>query len=204
MSHNILNLASQSQSRYLLLKESQIPFKVIKQNANEHECDWNMELMSLVESIAIHKMELLVLDDVDVKAPAFVLTADTLVQDHRGQIHGKPLDYEDARLKLTQLRGKCRVASAFCLRKMIFKSGAWVVQIHSVKTVESSCIIAISDSEIEEYLKINPQSLNVAGALIIEGYGMQFVESVQGSYSGLLGLPLYELRQALLLLGFFN
>ena len=39
MAH-ILNLASQSFSRALLLKESRIPYKVIHQDVDETECDW--------------------------------------------------------------------------------------------------------------------------------------------------------------------
>ena len=38
--------------------------------------------------------------------------------------------------------------------------------------------------------------------MAIEGVGSQFVKSIDGSYTAIVGLPLFELRTALLELGF--
>jgi predicted house-cleaning NTP pyrophosphatase (Maf/HAM1 superfamily) len=44
----------------------------------------------------------------------------------------------------------------------------------------------------------------VSGALAIEGFGEQFVREVSGSYSAILGLPMYQLRKALMSFYFYE
>ncbi len=43
-----------------------------------------------------------------------------------------------------------------------------------------------------------------SGAVAIEDYGAQFLKTVDGSHSAIIGLPLFELREALDELGFFD
>ena len=43
-----------------------------------------------------------------------------------------------------------------------------------------------------------------AGAYAIQGYGAQFVKHLEGSYSGVMGLPLYETLQLLEGFGIFH
>ena len=63
MPKNVLYFGSKSQSRRMLLEESQIPFVVVGQDANESECDWGLPLPQLVLSIALHKMDHVILPD---------------------------------------------------------------------------------------------------------------------------------------------
>lgn len=44
--------------------------------------------------------------------------------------------------------------------------------------------------------------MDCAGAVTIEEFGMQFVKEIHGSYSNIIGLPLFEVRHALKTLGF--
>ncbi len=39
--------------------------------------------------------------------------------------------------------------------------------------------------------------LKIAGALHVEGYGSQFIKSIEGSYTAIIGLSMFELRKAL-------
>ena len=58
------------------------------------------------------------------------------------------------------------------------------------------------DNWIDIYLEKTPY-LDVSGGMAIEKYGNQFLKTVQGSYSTIIGLPLFEVREALEKLGFF-
>jgi septum formation protein len=188
----------------MLLKESQIDFIVIHQDADESQCDWNLPIEKVVESIAVHKMEHLVLQPHEQNAVVYVLTADTLVQDAYGALHGKPIDYQDAVEKIKKLRNGTRIVTSFCLDKKRFSGDHWIIEQRVQVTVEASCSMIIPDNAIDDYLAALPLALKCAGAMALEGYGMQFVKSLSGSYSALLGLPLYELRQALQAIGFYD
>ena len=61
MPKNILYFGSKSQSRKMLLEESQIPFVVVDQDADETACDWGLPLPQLVLSIALYKISKLLL-----------------------------------------------------------------------------------------------------------------------------------------------
>ena len=202
--HNILYLASKSASRRLLLQESKIPFTLIDQDANELACDWGLPLEQLVLTIALYKMDHAILPAGTEGQIIFVLTADTLTQDLQGIIHGKPTDYDDAVKKIKSLRAGSRVFTGFCLDKKIFENGAWCLVERYTQCVGTQCIFTIPDNWIATYLAQQPTILDVAGAMAIEGFGMQFLASVDGSYSAIIGLPLMELRQALEQLGFFS
>jgi septum formation protein len=73
--------------------------------------------------------------------------------------------------------------------------------------VESKCVFEVPHELIDWYLEkldiLDGLSYtNVSGAMAIEGVGSQFVKSIDGSYTAIVGLPLFELRQALTELGF--
>jgi len=54
------------------------------------------------------------------------------------------------------------------------------------------------------YLEQIPHAINACGAGIIEDFGLNFLKTVNGSFTAILGLPLFELRKALTTMGFFN
>ena len=60
------------------------------------------------------------------------------------------------------------------------------------------------DVWIEKYLNSFERYDQVSGGISVEGYGAQFLQTVDGSYSAILGLPMYELRLALEKLGFYE
>ena len=55
---------------------------------------------------------------------------------------------------------------------------------------------ALSEKDIEDYWK-SGEPRDKAGAYGIQGVGAIFVERLEGSYSGVMGLPLYETAQLL-------
>lgn len=202
MKHTLL-LGSKSFSRKKLLQDSKIPFSIVDQDADEAVCDWALPLQKIVESIALQKMAHVIMPRGTEGQIAFVLTADTLSQDLDGTINGKPVDRLDAIEKIKRARQGSRLSTAFCIERKIYKNNAWHTDKRIVQCVDAAYIFAIPDDWIDRYLE-NSIALNCANAIAIEEYGMQFLKMVDGSYSSIVGLPLFEVREALGELGFFE
>jgi septum formation protein len=124
---------------------------------------------------------------------AAVLGADTeVVLD--GEVFGKPRDFEHARALLLRLSGReHQVLSAVSLR---LGERHW--QASSVSQVRFR---ALSEDEIAAYWA-SGEPRDKAGAYAIQGLGTVFIEHLAGSYSGVMGLPLFETAALLRLAGF--
>lgn len=200
---NKLYLASKSFSRKYLLQEARIPFIVIEQDADETSCDWTLPIDQLVTAIAAAKMEHAVMPAGAEGDVAFVLSADTLCQDSTGMIHGKPINYEDAVDKLRLLRQGSFIYTGFCLDKKVYEQGTWRVIKRHQQVVKSSCLFIVPECDIESYFKEHPIALKAAGALAIEQYGLRYLKSIEGSYTNIIGLPIYEVQALLQAWDFF-
>ncbi|NML15574.1 Maf family protein [Azohydromonas caseinilytica] len=120
-----------------------------------------------------------------------VLAADTTVALGR-RILGKPADADEARAMLRALSGHThRVLTAIALA-----AGGEVLQALSVSHVRFA---PLEEADIEAYIA-SGEPFGKAGAYAIQGRIAAFVAHVEGSYSGIMGLPLHEtarlLRQA--------
>lgn len=199
-----LFLGSKSESRKMLLTQAHIPFVIVEQEADEAQCDWNLPLEQAVASIAAHKMNHVILPKGAQGDVCFVLTADTLSIDANGKLNGKPMDRQDA-IKKIQLnrRRSNRLATAFCLEKRLYKNNAWVAERRIERVVGASYIFDIPDDWIDIYFE-KTIALKASGAVAVEEYGTQFLQAIEGSYSTIIGLPMFELREALTELGFFE
>lgn len=122
-----------------------------------------------------------------------VLGADTVVE-LDGDILGKPRDRLDAAAMLTRLSGRQHQVHT-------------AVAVHHEGRMElrlSSSLVrfaAIDDTVIARYLETG-EYLGKAGAYGIQGRAGAFVEHIEGSYSGIMGLPLYETSTLLNQFGF--
>lgn len=206
---NILYLGSKSRSRQRLLNEASIQFKVVEQSADETLCDWNKPLRQLVELIALYKMEHVIIPDGKKENDyCFVLTADTLGIDYQGNICGKPIDKEDAIKKIKAYRYGAETGTAFCLEKRIWKSDKWFSEKRIIKFVNATYIFDIPDDWIERYFELSIASgisyMQLSGAVAVEEFGAQFLKTINGSYTAVVGLPMYELREALIEFEFFK
>lgn len=203
MKKNILFLGSKSASRKQLLQEAEIPFILIAQDIDETQCDWNLPLEEVVKNIAQAKMDHLILPQGEETQRAFFLTADTLSYDNSdGMIRGKPTDLAEARHMIRAAQQGSTIATAFCLEVKRFEQGAWHTEKRVLKTVTAQYLFCVPDQWIEIYLE-RSRGLEASGAIAIEGFGTQFLQSINGSYSAIVGLPMVELREALELYGFF-
>ncbi len=133
----------------------------------------------------------------------FVLTADTLGQDTHGNIQGKPVDREDAIKKIKDGRKGSQLSTAFCLDKKMWKSGVWETEKRIERVVHAEYRFYVPDEWIETYLE-KSFGLSASGAIAVEAFGAQFLEYVHGSYTAIVGLPMFELREELQNIGFFE
>lgn len=202
---NVLYLASKSPSRKYLLEQARIPFVVVPQDANEKSCDWTRPVQELVLTIAEFKMMHAQLPVPSYEGQVvYVLSADTLTQDAEGKVHGKPSDYAEAVATVKKVREGARVVTGVCVERRIAVAGVWVCDERVVTTVITEIDLAIADDEIDRYFREHPIALQAAGAIAVEEYGMQYVRAMRGSPTNVIGLPLFEVRQALKKLGFFE
>lgn len=206
-----LYLGSKSRSRQDLLRQAGIPFVLADADCDEKACDWGMPLEQLVKTIALAKMEHVVLPSSAREGEEiFVLTADTLGINSEGRICGKPADKEDAIAMLKTYRTGVRTGTGFCLDKRVWRAGAWEIAERIVRYVDATYIFDVPDACIDYYFDNLPllnngcTYMDLSGAVAIEGVGMSFTGSIHGSYTAIAGLPLFELRQALQVLGFFS
>ncbi|HEX5650067.1 MAG TPA: Maf family protein [Steroidobacteraceae bacterium] len=112
-----------------------------------------------------------------------VLAADTTVA-LGDEILGKPADRDDATRILSRLSGRDHeVHTAVAL---LHEGGAGArVSTSTVSFRE------LSEAEIDWYWRTG-EPADKAGAYAVQGHGAIFVRHLSGSYSGVMGLPLYE------------
>jgi septum formation protein len=170
----MLVLASASPRRHELLNAAGLTHVVrpadIPEIRMEGEC-----AESFVRRLAREKAEAVAFGSGEI-----VLAADTVVAVD-DQVFGKPVDDAEAAGMLRALSGRSHlVYTGFCLRSatdLVVDSAVTRVQIQ-----------ALTDSEIADYIETGePQGK--AGAYAIQGLASKFVESIEGSYHNVMGLP---------------
>lgn len=199
MNKDILYLASESAQRQRLLKEADINFKTIKHNADECIVSLKKDFADYILDIAKEKMNNIEFVQGNEGDIIFVLTADTMVYTNKTRtILGKPENLEDAKRMLRLFRNEeGKVVTACCLYKKVFKNGIWENEAENHWTTTSLVEFIVDEQNFDEYFKHLPHSLKSASGGIIEEYGQRFCKSIKGSYSNIIGLPIFELVQAL-------
>ena len=117
-----------------------------------------------------------------------VLAADTTVA-LGGRILGKPASREEAAQMLAALSGKRHEV----LTAVALQQGEWLESALQVSEVEFK---KLSEDEIRQYVATG-ECDDKAGAYAIQGRAARFIVDMRGSYSGVMGLPLYETCQLL-------
>lgn len=176
-----LVLASGSPRRRRLLEEAGFRFEVAvpsvdeSPRSGEHPAD-------LVVRLARLKASTVVTEDV-------VLAADTVVA-LEGTVLGKPVDAEEAISMLGRLSGVThQVLTGWAI------SGPGMHGAGGVETTHVS-FRDLDHGEIRAYAATG-EPLDKAGAYAIQGGAARFVESLDGSYSNVVGLPMGPVTAAL-------
>ncbi len=112
-----------------------------------------------------------------------IITADTIVVID-DQILGKPIDKEAAVLTLVKLSG----------REHQVYSAVSVWHAGQCKTILSTNAVKMSDiseTQMMAYVATG-EPMDKAGSYGIQGYAAMWIERINGSYSSIMGLPLFE------------
>ena len=201
MSAPAIYLASKSPRRHELLLQLGVDFTELrlreapgrrrdvieKPRADEPALDYVKRIARTKASIGWHRMQQRGLP------PMPVLGADTeVVQD--GVIFGKPADPADAVHMLSLLSGRTHdVLTAIALR--------WERQIVLAVSASTVTLRELGREEIERYAATG-EPFDKAGAYAVQGRAAAFIRRIEGSYSGVVGLPLFETAEALARIGF--
>jgi len=173
-----LVLASASPRRHQLLRQLGVEFDVDPAEIDER-CQPGEQAEDYVVRVAREKSR-----TVFARHPgACVLAADTTVAIDN-DVLGKPQDHYDGLAMLARLSGrKHRVLTAVCVTDP--RETRDLVVATEVKFVN------LTRAECEAYLATQ-EPCDKAGAYAIQGLGGAFIESINGSHSNVIGLPLNE------------
>lgn len=177
-------LASTSPRRQDILKGLGIPFRVMTPAYDENDIP-GLGPESLAEHHSMKKVESVMRSQVDMNAP-WILGADTLIS-MDDKVYGKGSDRDDAFRMLKEFSGRThRVITAISL----FNSRINFVS--SRTSINTVTFMKLDDSQIERYLDTGEWQ-GVAGSYRIQGIAACFIERIEGSWSGIVGLPIHEL-----------
>jgi septum formation protein len=184
-SKDLFILASESPRRREILKSVGLKFKIVPAHVNEdylagESPQEHVKRLSHDKAIAIAR-----------KFPeAWVLGADTIVVID-GMILGKPKNKAQAKNMLQRLSGReHKVFTGFTIVNMANKNC-------STKVVQSAVRFkTISPEELDWYIACD-EPYDKAGGYAIQGKGAYFIQSIRGSYTNVIGLPLCEVLETL-------
>jgi septum formation protein len=178
-------LASASPRRKELLEKIGLKFEVEPGNYEE-DIDSRSEPHELARGLSLKKAEAVASKHKD----AIVIAADTFVV-FEGEILGKPGTAAGARKMLRKLSGRSHsVITGFSIIDTAENKGL-------SRSVETEVHIReLTLAEIDAYVE-SAEPLDKAGAYAIQGLGAVFVESIEGDFYNVIGLPLCSLTEAL-------
>ena len=178
-----INLASTSPRRKQLLEQIGIDFELVNIEIDE---TWDgQELAKVhVKRMALEKARAAKLK---IQNNLPILAADTcVVLDNI--ILGKAETKEDAIKMLEELSG--RTHHVYTAVALITESEQVCLNINHVS------FRPLTETDIREYCETE-EPIGKAGAYAIQGKAAAFIERLEGSYSGVMGLPLYEVAKML-------
>lgn len=179
-------LASASPRRRELLE--QLGVRVVVQPVDIDESQKEGELaLAYVQRLAITKANV-GFDIMGKQNQLPVLGSDTIVEVD-GIVLGKPENRTHAKGMLQQLSGK---------KHTVHTSVAIVACEERYAATNSTDVEfkVLDEQEIDDYLATN-EADDKAGSYAIQGVAAQFISCITGSFSGVMGLPLYETAQLL-------
>ncbi|MFQ6892237.1 MAG: Maf family protein [Acutalibacter sp.] len=173
-----LILASASPSRKMLLEQAGLVFEVVVSGVDE-TVPSDYTPAQTVEALARRKGQ--AVQALRPEAP--IIAADSVVSID-GLILGKPKDDEAAKATLRRLSGRTHeLITGVCLL-----INGQMDLFHQVTRVT---FYPLTEEEIAEYVALG-ESRGRAGAYGIEGIGVVLVQSIQGDYPNIVGLPVAE------------
>ena len=196
---DFIYLASQSPRRSQLLSQLGVRHEVLLPDASEDAESLEAQIGNEAPKRYVQRVTTLKLEAALVRLKhrglplAPVLCSDTTVA-LGGTIYGKPENAADAKRMLRELSGHThRVLTAVAIG-----DGKRSVSVCSVSQVRFAQLTA---AEIATYVA-SKEPMGKAGAYAVQGRAAAFIAHISGSYSSIMGLPLFETAGALKSLGF--
>ncbi|MCV2367331.1 Maf family protein [Roseateles oligotrophus] len=191
---DFIYLASQSPRRRQLLEQLGVRYELLLAGAEEDAESLEAEIAGESPEVYVARVTEAKLDAALARLaarglpPAPILCSDTTVAVDQ-QILGKPLDADDAFRTLRLLSGRShRVITAVALglgaRRSVALNLSWVD------------FAPLSDAQIRQYIA-SGEPFGKAGAYAIQSQAAAWISRIEGSYSGIMGLPLFETAQLL-------
>jgi septum formation protein len=183
----MLHLASQSPRRHQLLEQLGVAFTTLDIDVPEQRALYESP-QDYVSRVARDKARAGLAQLAGMDADAMVLGADTeVVLDD--EVFGKPTDAADALAMLRRLSGRTHAVI----------SAVWIVS-----AAQERCEVCVSqvrfdvldEAAIAAYVATG-EPFGKAGAYAIQGCGASLIEHLAGSYSGVMGLPVFETSRLL-------
>ncbi|NDC49910.1 MAG: septum formation protein Maf [Burkholderiaceae bacterium] len=205
MKYDFIYLASQSPRRQELLSQIGVRFQLLLPGPdedaeslelvleNESAADYTQRVTIAKSSAALKRWHQRCKAGIEL-AWAPILCADTTVNlpgspDH--EILGKPRDEEDAVRILQILSGQTHwVYTAVAITPEPTSTPVCALQKSRIR------FTTLSSEQIKSYVS-SGEAFGKAGAYGIQGMAASFIEEISGSYSGIMGLPLFETAQLL-------
>ena len=187
---NIIYLASKSPRRRELLKQIGVQFELLMMREQSPRGDVDEVPLAgeaplvYVERIVLLKAAMAMKAMRERRLPLrLILTADTTVTID-GEVLGKPLDRDHAASMLTRLSGRSHeVLTAIAV--------ASDREIKHAVTTSTVSFATLSAEEIKRYVD-SGEPMDKAGGYAVQGLAAKFISTLEGSYSGVMGLPLYD------------
>ncbi len=197
MKHDFIYLASQSPRRAQLLGQIGVKFELLLPRADEDAEALEVHIAGELPAAYVERVTRAKLQAARRRLRASglpaapILCSDTTVALGR-RIFGKPIDAADARATLMRLSGKShRVITAVAV--------AAGTRTYLALHISHVTFGAMPTDAIERYIA-SGEPFGKAGAYAIQSSIAGWIERIDGSYSSIMGLPLYEtahlLRQA--------
>ena len=210
----MIYLASQSPRRQELLTQMGVKFELLLADPSEDAESLEIQLpdepaLVYVKRVTLAKLtsakQRLLTKQLTQELPsAPILCADTTValiledgnqnKSSKEIILGKPTDHQDAKRILQLLSGKTHQ-----VHTAVAVLGKPDINDDQPKLLVSSSQVtfkSLTDEEINAYILTN-EPTGKAGAYGIQGIGGCLISNISGSYSGIMGLPLFETSQLL-------
>lgn len=194
-----LVLASSSPRRREILGSLGLDFDIVEPDADE----------SIRDALPVKQRVLRLAEDksrsaagrLPGKRDSFILGADTLVSIDEGEetaslVLGKPASREEAREMIQSLSG--RGHSVHTGLALLYPNG----RIETIRSDSEVRFAAMTPVEIETYLD-SGDWMGVAGAYKVQGMAALYIERIEGTWSGIVGLPIRELYVILTRAGLF-
>lgn len=181
-------LASASPRRRELLGQIGLEFEVIP--GKGEEIITKQVPSEVVEELSFQKA----MEVADQVCDAIVIGADTVVCQN-GQIMGKPTDREDATRMLGNLQGNTH--SVYTGVTVLIKDATGkIIASHTFSRKTKVHVNPMTEQEIQRYIDTG-EPMDKAGGYGIQGAFAAWVESIEGDYNNVVGLPVSALWEVL-------